>query len=61
MQGALLGPITLSSIAVFFDLHVKLVAGLPTRTQGAACPGVSPPSGASANTALDSETEMHED
>ena len=30
VQGALLGPMLLSSIAVFFDLHVRLIAGLPS-------------------------------
>ncbi len=30
MQGALLGPILISSAAVFFDLHTRLIAGLPT-------------------------------
>lgn len=30
MQGALLGPILISSAAVFFDLHTRLIAGLQT-------------------------------
>lgn len=35
IQGALLGPILLSSIAVFFDLHVRLIAGLPASASSA--------------------------
>lgn len=36
IQGALLGPILLSCIAVFFDLHVRLIAGLPANVSSSA-------------------------
>ena len=41
VQGALLGPILLSSIAVFFDLHVRLIAGLPTSASTASLASLS--------------------
>ena len=41
IQGALLGPILLSSIAVFFDLHVRLIAGLPPSASTASLASLS--------------------
>ena len=52
VQGALLGPILLSSIAVFFDLHVRLIAGLPRRPSSGSLPSIGRSRSASVESSL---------